>query len=1107
MNGMIRRTNNDLAEVQRFLLRYRRTFVVHSILTRTSVIAAATLSILACLQIVFALFPWVVLPIAWDCCIALGAVAFCIIVCDSAWLRLKSLYHIARLVETRAGLDRPWLSLALELSHPSTLGSAQLTAHVYETARMSLGACSKRHGPPLSPSRLLALCGAILGFGVCSFFLEPSCARYWKMPFSFWRPMAATVKPGTVCLPLRSSCVVGLIPRSSHFPSCRLSLYEEGGGVKTVLLAADASGSFSYPLDSIAHSTVYQFTIGSTTLSPDTITIIPKPVLSRLHVRLVPPSYTGQSPVELPEGQGTFASYPGTNARFEVEASSPLAKVLFLSSGRDTVALAVSQRSAAGAIVVRGREDYTFVLIDTFSQKNDSLPRFSIEAIEDMPPSVYFVHPGANKNCTPAMRDTLLVEAIDDIGISGCSVFMRKNGDTSFVFSRLDVPRNSGNRKIVRSELALDLAGYSLYPGDTLYYWAAARDNKTFGPAHVSYSDTFFFRVPSFEEIHEQVVQEQDQTENAVKSVRKRQTDMKTSLENLLQSTRDKQSLSWEQKQIVSDLEQELKSQADSLSKAMESFKNAIEKMKQDGAADEKLVSKMDEVQKALNDLIRQYGDSLLFAMPKKSDNISMRDMKEALEKFERMLPDLNERLDNTLKFLQALKRDQKLAHLAEYAQKLGEKQQEIASGKEEASHALTKQDQCSRSVDDLLNQIDRSALTNSDSALFSKTDLPSLPDVCSLQKMMKAGLSNKMLPGRGQMNRMAGSLFSLSDNICSLQSSAMMKRLEKERETLLDMTHDALSLSQWQRRIDEEGAKAQVADEETALRQQTLKTSLVKSMDKMNLLCLIPPQRMVAIKKGYDNAALSIDNELSLLSGGAAGIVSAEPELRLNELTRTILDALSQLSSEQSQGGGAMGMMMQGLRRLSGKQAMLNAATGELLRRMLGQGGQCSLPGGEGSREGGKKSGQDEQAKREAQAAQKAIADELKRLADAYGKEAGSSLDKRTRDLEEEARRLARQLEQPSQETQDRQDRFLSRMLETTLSQHKQDEGKDDRVSQSAKTVFSSSQPQAGQSKQTPDSFYRLRQRAFTGNFPESYRYQVKNYFDSLGVIFLKER
>jgi uncharacterized protein YukE len=201
------------------------------------------------------------------------------------------------------------------------------------------------------------------------------------------------------------------------------------------------------------------------------------------------------------------------------------------------------------------------------------------------------------------------------------------------------------------------------------------------------------------------------------------------------------------------------------------------------------------------------------------------------------------------------------------------------------------------------------------------------------------------------------------------------------------------------------------------------------------------------------------------------------------------------------------MGGMMSGLRRLSSKQAMLNAATGGLLRSLLGQDGLSGGSEGKGRRDGGKEGGQG-RAREEARAAQKAIANELKRLADKYGKEAGASLDKKARELEDEARRLSNMFDNPSQELRDRQDRFLSRLLETSLSQHKQDEGREERVSQSAKNIFPSQKQDAPAAASFDfDTYYRLRQRAFSGNFPESYRFSLKNYFDSLGVLFLKEK
>ena len=1123
---------NDLGAIRLFCARYRFSVSARILLYRSAGFASLVLLALSLVQICFAMFPWVGLPLIWDCCVGSFFIGVGVIVIDALALRRPSLNDAALMIEQRGSLGHPWLSLSLELAHDAgKTGSTQsgLGSLVFERAHQSLGACpaSVSFGVSLTKAALCITSACI--FCVTLFALEPSCIGYWKLPGSFFRPVKAAVSPGTVLVPSGAACTLSCVVPSVSFPSCRLTVSSADGRTETshIISAAarGASGAFSFVLGPVTATEVYQFTIGNTVLPPDTIRVAPRPFVSGLTVRLVPPAYTGLLPSALAEGQGNFAAYPGTRAQIQISSPFALSSARFIVSGRDTAAMTVSssaRNEAACEFVVTTRKTYTFALKDTFGQTSDSAPVFSMEIIPDLAPSVSFVKPGVSRACTPAMAETLAVEASDDIGLRVVSVLMRKNRDTSFVYFTQNAAAatagtdgmnaQGGAQKSILVFLACDLRRFSLYPGDTLFYWATACDNRTFGPPQCASTDTFFFRVPGFEEIHEQIAHEQDATETAVRAARKKQDDLENTAASLMKSSRNKQSLSWEQAQIAKDLKEAVKAQADSLQKAVESFRDAVDKIKQEQSMPPELLAKMDQVQKELENLRKQFGDSLLFKMPDKADNLSLNDLRESLEKFKTMLPDLSQRLDNTLKFLAMLKRDQALAKLSAEAQRLAQAQQEIASSKENSDQSLSKQEgQCS-GIDSLMADIDKAAGAKGDSSLFSKNDVPSLSQIRPLQNALRSDLGRKTMPQQSAMNRMAGSLSSLSQDFQNLQSNALAKKLEQDRATLLSMAHDALSLSTWQRDLHDYAVSPSSDPGEAAAAQQTLKQSLLQSSDKMNRLAVVPPSAVMSIKRGYDNAGSSIDRSIAFLGQRYGSFVSEEPQGALDILAKTVFDAIADLDNQsQASGSGAAGMMMQSLRRLSGKQAMLNAMTGEMLRRMLGQNGS------EGEQEGGgQKKGQqgnggagspDEKARREAQASQQAIADELNRLADKYGKEAGASLDKRTRELEEEARRLAQQFQNPSLDLRDRQDRFLSRMLETTLSQHRQDEGKEDRVSQSAKTIFGpppvSSNAAASYGA---DSFYRLRQRAFTGNFPESYRFSVKNYFDSLGVLFLKQ-
>ena len=1119
---MAQSMTNDLLAVRAFCNRYRFTVYVKTLAYRTAALASLALFALTVVQICFAMFPWVGLPLLWDCCVLLFVIGVAAMVLDVLVLRRPSRGDAAVMVEKRVPLAHPWLSLSLELADDRAGSeSSGLDALVFERARLSLGTCPASASFGVSLTKAALCVASVCFFLVILTALEPSCAGYWKLPATFFRPVHAMVSPGSVLVPTGATCTLSCVVRPVSFPSCRLSVSSGDGRTESSrLIGADATGAFSSVLGNITATTVYQFAIGNTALRPDTIRIAGRPFVSGLSVRLTPPAYTGLPPTALAEGQGNFAAYPGTHAQIRIGAPFPLSSARFITTeGKDTVTMNESGdagREASCAVIVDKRKTYTFALRDTFGQTSDSVPLFSIEIIPDLPPTISFVRPGASKACTPDMAETLAVEAIDDIGLRGVTVSMRKNRDSSFVYFTRGVQQHDSTRKTLMAVIALNLNEFSLYPGDTLFYWATACDNRTYGPPQCAVTDTFFFRVPGFEEIHEQIAHEQDATENAVRMARKKQDDLEKSASSLMQSARNRQPLTWEQQQIAKDLKEAVKAQADSLQKAVESFRDAVDKLKQQQSMPPELLAKMDQVQKELENLRKQFGDSLLFKMPDKADNLSLNDLRESLEKFKVMLPDLSQRLDNTLKFLAMLKRDQALAKLSAEAERLAQAQRDIASSKESsAAQCMKKQENQCNGVDSLMADIDKGADAKGDSSLFSKNDLSALSQIRPLQNDMRSDLKQKAMPPQNAQDRMAGSLMSLSQDFQNLQSCALAKKLDQDRATLLSMAHDALSLSSWQRELHHDAISPSTDPGEAAADQQTLKQSLRQSSDKINRLAVAPPSAVMSIKRGYDNAALSIDKSLSFLAERYGAFMPDEPQAALDMLAKTIFDAISDMDNQsQSAANGASGMMMQSLRRLSGKQAMLNALTGEMLRRMLGESGSAGEQEGGGQKQGEKygNGAGDEKARREAQATQQAIADELKKLADKYGKEAGSSLDKKARELEEEARQLARQFDAlqdaPSQDLRDRQDRFLSRMLETALSQHRQDEGKQDRVSQSAKTAFGP--PPASQPLRTSydaDSLYRLRQRAFTGNFPESYRFSVKNYFDSLGVLYLRQK
>jgi hypothetical protein len=508
----------------------------------------------------------------------------------------------------------------------------------------------------------------------------------------------------------------------------------------------------------------------------------------------------------------------------------------------------------------------------------------------------------------------------------------------------------------------------------------------------------------------------------------------------------------------------------------------------------------MDDVRKAMKELAAMYGDSLLF--PKdETGEISADEMRQAVDKLNAMLPELSKRLDNTLRFLQQLKRDSELARLAMRAEKLAADQAQLADRNDKNS-AVNAQQQ------DLLNRISslKKDIEQQSAAEQQQPDARTMQQIDSLSAEMSKQLSGNQQPQRSSMRQMSGNLSSLAQQLKEQMSDYMARQLEALRNKLLDLAGNTLDIGTWQEQL-QSGDGDTSSDEETfrrnqALSQQAISEALSLLQKQLDSLPMLPPSLQQKLRADAAEAG-----EMSKLAVRSLGESDGMFGMRMSGQTLRQLsaDLLATADAMKSQGGncsgGACGMQ-ESLRRMSGKQAAINAATAQLLRSML-QGGKQP---GESGREGGD-GAQNERARKEARDAQESLAKELKALGEKFGDQGGEGMKERVKQLEDEARAITQMLDSPREEVTERQDRFLARMLQSALSLHREEEGKEDRQSTTAGIVFTKSDGALNDSLiGNNDTFLRIRQRALLGNnYPPNYRKSINAYFDSLGVLFLK--
>jgi hypothetical protein len=1084
--------------ISRFVTAYRRKLIALRI-ARVSLIAGALFFVsLAVLQIIFVLFPWTILPLVFDTAFLVAGLFILGYMIAAVTVRAPGLLPVARVIEQRSKVKTPLLAVSLELAHNDQTRDNPFTRQACSRAAADLAGCPQSP-EPLRYAAPLGIAVLVLGLWCFLNHLSPRLLDYWDLPFSGLSRSGVTVSPGSVAVPMNACVDLRLVPKYAyaHLPSCRCIISTpDGERLSSMLLRPGPDGAFTCRLDSVKNTFLYRFAVSGAAIQTDTVTVVAPPRLLRLSVAVRPPFYTKRAERTLPEGQGNFEAYAGSLARVTIESNRLSAAWLVLQTASpasgtvrrgDSLKLDVKGPAASGVLRVDAPCNYTFALADTLGQKSDSLPVFHIGSIPDEPPSVQIVKPGFSRDLRPEQVETLAVEGVDDIGIRSLALKWRLGGERKNSAGEHDLS-DPGAPPLISTLFVWHLAELSMYPGDTVFYWAEITDTKPSGSPQRGVSDTFAFRIPTFEEIHRLITEKESSVEKTMGAVRGKQEDLQGRLENIIKSMNGRKELSWEQKQILSDVKQSFEAQADSLRQSFQSLRDNIEKMKQEGSVGEELARKFDKVRSAVDELVRQYGDSLLFAMKDIEKPVSLREMRQAVEKVNVLLPRLSEQLDNVLKFLDMLKEDRKLAELALRAEQLSRLQAALSRSEIRDPAAAARQEE-------LLGQIQQ--LSRDAKSRPEADSLRSRALVDSMQKAMRPMTGQSSMPSRETMNRMSGALLSLSQDLMQMMNFKEDMRMEHERDRLLSLSRDALMLAEWQDELLQE-QRASPDPAAAARSQQALRDALGKSKEGADSLSMLPPEDMMAVGQGFRGAGGASEKVLEALGSGDGREAMAGSGTALRSLAGSLLAALSNIDNRQQSRCSGGACMMGGLRKLSGRQSAVNSMTAELLRRLLG-GSQGQGMTSQRSAEG--------EGMEEAQKAQNAIADELKRLSEKYGKEAGEALGSRVGELEEEARRLAAAMrERPAADITERQDRFLARMLETTLSMHREGEGKDERKSRTAEKTFDQGPPaQPGTFFKDIDLFHRLRQRAFQGNFPDSYRSALRAYFDALSEKYLK--
>ena len=773
---------------------------------------------------------------------------------------------------------------------------------------------------------------------------------------------------------------------------------------------------------------------------PDTIFVTDRPVFESFSMTIIPPKYSGEAP-RLQEGNiAVVQSLKGSIVKIDI-ASNRMLNSAYLLINQNKLNMEANYNRAVGEFSLDEEGEFTVNIVDQRGITNrDPIP-YSIEIIADFDPIITVISPPP---LTELGNDPLIpihLEIQDDFGFTDLQLayeVRRPNYlDADPFVAMFNIPELIQDTLIQSIYTFWDLSDMLLMPEDEVHFHFELTDNDNISGPKKTISSTFIARVPSLADLYETAENSESDFINDLSEGLNEILDLKEELEELELKTLKAKELDWDQQQTVNNTLEQAKQELDNLenlAEAIEAIKEQAEKHK---LFSPELLEKFQELSELLGDIIPEDMLKNMDELQNALDNMDMESLNESLKELSENMSQIEQDLDRYLEVFKRLQAEQKMDELQNRMQQLLKQQaslnQEMAQLDETADQStlqrLAQEEQ--RNLDEL---------ENIESLLEQASELVEPFSESTSQELMQLMESDIIESAENSMNDVTQSLSdqelqsAQSASQESLQNLEMMMqqimemKQEFQQETVSDMTEnfqglmqDMLYLSAQEEQLQMEVKKASRNSprlRELASRQQLLQDQLQSITTQMLELSKKTFAITPDIGRGVGKANAGMQEAKANLAERNITQTGKNQNMAMEGLNEAALGLFNSMQAMQKSGSASgYEQFLEMMKKMSGQQQGLNQ-----------QGMQMGL----GQMAAAAQQQMMQEMLQKQQGIRKSLGQMLSEMKQSGQPQMGN-LDGISSEMDEVIKDLQRK--RFNRKTQERQQRILSRMLDSQTS------------------------------------------------------------------------
>lgn len=416
-----------------------------------------------------------------------------------------------------------------------------------------------------------------------------------------------------------------------------------------------ATGSFEYVFNRLQSDTKFRLEAENLQSTDYEIQVVSRPSIFLFNLELNFPRYLNRA-TEMIENSGNISIPEGTTVKWNFQTESTEALTLNFNKLEEKVN---AQKNASSSFSYQRQfsksTPYSIQLQNEYSTNRDSL-QFAIEAIKDRYPEITLEQ----------YQDTVLFQNLvlagniaDDYGFARLSFHYKYEGEDEFSILPFEFNPSLTTQSYYQ---VFKLDSTRVKAGSELSYYMQVSDNDGVNGSKASKTGTYSFKIPSQEEIEEDLEKSSEQVQSEIDETLKEAQELNDKINEADERLKTKKKLDWQDEKLMQDIlkqKQELAEKIEELKK--ENQLNNL-KIEQFTPQNESVKQKMEQLQEIMENILdeetKKLYDELKQLLEEQADISEFRDKIEELKSRE---GDLEKELERTLELFKKLQFDMKL--------------------------------------------------------------------------------------------------------------------------------------------------------------------------------------------------------------------------------------------------------------------------------------------------------------------------------------------------------------------------------------------------------------------------------------------------------------